>query len=223
MGSCLTFRNELSQETQVLTKRETLLGKIAWAERARRVKEPRRTALPRGSQCLALGLVSMFSQTSHSDSGSFLVARGSLSQEGFQWRGFWEVGRTYGLESPLSPFDLSRFFQLVAACSAFLTRTSCCKITRTRGYCQTWPGWAVLVSSSPNRMTTGMTQFIWFMPSDSCCSSADPAVCLENKDLDSTVVLLRLTQIAWDLGTRASYSRCGSHSFKPCVFPSFLP
>ena len=213
----------MSQETQVLTKRETSLGKIAWAERARRVKEPRRTALPRGCQSLALGLVSMFSQTSLSDSGSFLVARGSLSQEGFQCRGFWEVGRTYGLESPLSPFDLSGFFQLVAACSAFLTRTSCCKITRTRGYCQTWPGWAVLVSGSPNRMTTGMTQFIWFMPSDSCCSSADPAVCLENRDSDSTVVLLRLTQIAWDLGTRASYSRRGSHSFKPCVFPSFLP
>ena len=223
MGSCLTFRNELSQETQVLTKRETLPGKVAWTERARRVKEPRRTALPRGSQSLALGLVFMFSQTSHSDSGSFLVAHGSLSQEGFQWGGFWEVGRTYGLESPLSPFDLSRFFQLVAACSAFLTKTSCCKITRARGYCQPWPGWAVLVSGSPNRMTTGTTQFIWFMPSDSCCSSADPAVCLENRDSDSTVVLLRLTQIARGLGTRTSYSRRGSHAFKPCVFPSLLP
>ena len=94
MGSCLTFRNELSQETQLLTKRETLLGNVTWAERARRVKEPRRTALPRGSQSPALGLVSMFSQTSRSDSGSFLVASASLSQEGFQWRGFWEVGRT---------------------------------------------------------------------------------------------------------------------------------
>ena len=30
-----------------------------------------------------------------------------LSQDGFQREGFWEVGRTYGLKSPLS-FDLSQ-------------------------------------------------------------------------------------------------------------------
>ena len=49
MASCLTLRNELSEETQVLTKQETLLGRGARAE-SRRVKEPRRTVLPRGSQ-----------------------------------------------------------------------------------------------------------------------------------------------------------------------------
>ena len=46
-GSCLTLRNELSKEMHVLTKQEILLGKGTWVE-SRRVKEPKRTALPHG-------------------------------------------------------------------------------------------------------------------------------------------------------------------------------
>ena len=49
MGSCLTLGNELSEETHVLTKQETLLGRGAQVE-SRKVRELRRTALPRGSQ-----------------------------------------------------------------------------------------------------------------------------------------------------------------------------
>ena len=49
VGSCLTLRNELSKETHVLTKQETLLGRGTWVESSR-VREPRRTALPHGSQ-----------------------------------------------------------------------------------------------------------------------------------------------------------------------------
>ena len=49
IGSFLTLRNELSKETHMLPKQENLLGRGAWAE-SRRVREPRRTALPRGSQ-----------------------------------------------------------------------------------------------------------------------------------------------------------------------------
>lgn len=45
--SCLTFGNELSEETQVLTKQETLSGRGACVE-SRRVKETRKTALPCG-------------------------------------------------------------------------------------------------------------------------------------------------------------------------------
>ena len=45
MGSCLTLGNELSEETHVLTKQEILLGRDTWAE-SRRIREPRRTALP---------------------------------------------------------------------------------------------------------------------------------------------------------------------------------
>ena len=48
VGSCLTLRNELSEETHMLPKQETLLGRGAWRE-SRRVREPR-TALPRDSR-----------------------------------------------------------------------------------------------------------------------------------------------------------------------------
>ena len=48
MGSCLTLRSELSEETHVLTEQDTLLGRDALVM-SKRVREPR-TALPRGSQ-----------------------------------------------------------------------------------------------------------------------------------------------------------------------------
>ena len=53
LGSCLTLRNELSKGTHVLTKQETLLGKGTRVEGSR-VREPRRTALPHGSQSRVL-------------------------------------------------------------------------------------------------------------------------------------------------------------------------
>ena len=53
LGSCLTLGSELSEETHVLTKQEIFLGKGAQVE-SRRVREPRRTALPRGSQSWVL-------------------------------------------------------------------------------------------------------------------------------------------------------------------------
>ena len=53
VGSCLTLGNELSEETHVLTKQEMLLGRGAQAESSR-VRERRRTALPRGSQSQVL-------------------------------------------------------------------------------------------------------------------------------------------------------------------------
>ena len=49
LGSCLTLGNELSEGTHVLTKQEIFLGKGSQVESSR-VREPRRTALPRGSQ-----------------------------------------------------------------------------------------------------------------------------------------------------------------------------
>ena len=48
MGSCLTLGSELSEETHVLTKRETLSGRGARVEGSR-VGKPRRTDLPRDS------------------------------------------------------------------------------------------------------------------------------------------------------------------------------
>ena len=53
LGSCLTLGNELSEKTHVLTKQEILLGKGTRVESSR-VREPRRTALPHGSQSQVL-------------------------------------------------------------------------------------------------------------------------------------------------------------------------
>ena len=51
---------------------------------------------------IVMGLVSRLSLANHSDSGSFLVVCSSFSQDEFQQEGFWEVNRTFGLESSLS-------------------------------------------------------------------------------------------------------------------------
>ena len=52
LGSCLTRRNELSEETHRLANQEILLGMGTQAESSR-VREPR-TALPCGSQSQVL-------------------------------------------------------------------------------------------------------------------------------------------------------------------------
>ena len=88
----LTLGNELSEETHMLTKQETLLRRGTQAEC--------REENPGGLLCLVvcslrsmvIGLVSGLSLANQSDSGSFLVARTSLNQDGFQWGGFWEIG-----------------------------------------------------------------------------------------------------------------------------------
>ena len=83
-GSCLTLRNELYEETHVLTKQEILLGKGIHVESSK-VREPRRTALPRGWQSrgfMVMGLVSGVSLANHSNSEAFLVMQASLSQDG---------------------------------------------------------------------------------------------------------------------------------------------
>ena len=66
------------------------IGKgCAWAE-SRRVREPRRTALPlaHSLRFYGDGLVSGLSLSSHSDSRSFVVAQALFSQDGWQWEGF---------------------------------------------------------------------------------------------------------------------------------------
>ena len=55
LGSRLTLGKELSEETHVLTKQEISLGKGSQVE-SRRVREPRRTALPCGLQSYGDGI-----------------------------------------------------------------------------------------------------------------------------------------------------------------------
>ena len=50
-----------------------------------------------------MGLVSRWSLANHSNSESFLVVHASLSQDGCQREGFWEVDG-----HAVSPFDLSQ-------------------------------------------------------------------------------------------------------------------
>ena len=54
----------------------------------------------------------------------------------------------------VSPFDLSRTLLVDGGLLVvFLTRISCHKTTHANGYYGAWPGWAVLISVSPNSMT----------------------------------------------------------------------
>ena len=85
----------------MLTKQEILLGKGTRVESSR-VREPRRTALPRGSGFMVMGLVSGLSLANHSDSEFFLVVHALFSQDGCWREGFWEV-----VGHVVSPFDLS--------------------------------------------------------------------------------------------------------------------
>ena len=90
LGSCLTLRNELSEETYVLTKQEILLGKGARLE-SRRVREPRRSVTWLAvSGFMVMGLVSRWSLANHSNSESFLVAHASLSQDGCKEGDSWK-------------------------------------------------------------------------------------------------------------------------------------
>ena len=106
VGSYLTLRNELSKETHMLTKQETLLGRGTWVESSR-VREPRRTALP---LFMVMGLVSVLSLANHSDSRSFLGAHVLFSQDGSQRGGFWEV-----VGHVASPLTFLKFFLFMVA------------------------------------------------------------------------------------------------------------
>ena len=104
---CLKLGNELSKERHALTKQKTLLESGVWAESSW-VREPENCSATDWltvSGFMVMGLVSgQSSCLAHvwPDSGSFLLAHASLSQDGFQHEGFWKVGRTYGLLSPSS-------------------------------------------------------------------------------------------------------------------------
>ena len=143
----LTLGNELSKETLGLTEQEVLLGRSAWVE-SRRVREPRRTALPCGSDLRFYG-----------DGISFWVA----SDQSFWLRAFpggahvaqprWMPvrrilggGRTRSVCFWPLLISSSRWW-LVS--SMFLTRAFCPKTTHADGYYGARPGWAASVSVLP--------------------------------------------------------------------------
>ena len=110
------------EETHVLTKQETLLGGDTLVESRRKAtwKNFSATWLAVWG-FMIIQLVSELSLANHSDSGSFLVTHTSCSQDGFQWEGFWKVGRTCRLESPLSFWCFLNSSGWKPVSSAFLT------------------------------------------------------------------------------------------------------
>ena len=146
LGSCLTSRNELSEETHVLTKQEILLGKGTRVE-SRRVREPRRTALSHGLQSWFYGDGISF-WVVFSQSFWLRVLPGDTCLVQPRWmpeRRILGGVQTCGVS--FWPFpNCSSWWRLIS--SVFLTRSSCHK-THANGYNGVWPGWAVSISVLP--------------------------------------------------------------------------
>ena len=101
-GSCLTLETSCPGRG-VLFKRD-FIGKGCWGggQEGKGNRENLSSKWLTVSGFMVIGLVSGLSLASHSELGSFLGAHASLSQDGFQRGGSWEVGRTSGLECPVS-------------------------------------------------------------------------------------------------------------------------
>ena len=104
VGSCLTLKDEMSKETQVLTKQETV-GKrhLGGDQQGKGTQENCSATWLVVSGFMVKGFVFGFSLVNHSDAGSFLVVHTLLCQVGCQREGFWEV-----VGHVVSPFDLSQ-------------------------------------------------------------------------------------------------------------------
>ena len=147
LGSCLTLGNELSKDTHVLTKQETLLGKGTWVESSS-VREPRRTALPWSSQSQVYGDGISF-RVVFGQSFWLRVLPGGVCLVQPRWmleKRILGGGRTCGV-SFWPVLNSSGWWWLIS--SVFLTRTSCCKATHANGYYGAWSGWMVSVSVLP--------------------------------------------------------------------------
>ena len=120
VGSCLTLRSELSEETHVLTEQETLLGCPGYEQEGEGTQDCSATWLPVSVLgFMGMGLISWSSLANHSDFG--LLVHTLLSQDGFQQGKFWEVVRTCGIS--FWPFPSSSSWWWLVS-SVFLTRTS---------------------------------------------------------------------------------------------------
>ena len=103
MGSCLTLGNELFKERSAVQVRGFIgKGCRGGGQEGEGNGENCSATCLTVSGFMVIGLVSGLSLASHSELGSFLGAHTSFSRDGFQRGGFWEVGRTSGLECPVS-------------------------------------------------------------------------------------------------------------------------
>ena len=97
---CLILKTKLFNETHALTKQGISLGRGTQAESSRGNPGELLCHVARSLGFYGDGV--SFWVVSETDSGSLLVVHALFTQVGFQRGGFWEVGRTYGLVSPLS-------------------------------------------------------------------------------------------------------------------------
>ena len=103
MDSCLTLGNELSEERSAVQVRDFIgKGRQGGGQEGEGNGENCSARWLTISGFMVIGLVSGLSLSSHSELGSFLGAHASLSRDGFQRGGSWEVARTSGLQSPIS-------------------------------------------------------------------------------------------------------------------------
>ena len=130
------------------TKQGILLGKGAWAESSR-VREPRRTALPHGSQSHQVYVDGISFQVVFSQPSWLRVLPGGAHLVQPRWMPAKRIlggGRTCGVS--FWPFpNFSSWWWLIS--SLFLTRISSPKTTHASGYYGAWTGWAVSVSVLP--------------------------------------------------------------------------
>ena len=103
MDSCLTLGNELSVVRSAVKVRDFIgKGCRGGGQEGEGNGENCSATWLTVSGFMVIGLVSGLSLASHSELGSFLGAHTSLSRDGFQQGESWEVGRTSGLQSPIS-------------------------------------------------------------------------------------------------------------------------
>ena len=128
------------------TKQYIFLGRGARAKN-RRLRAPRRTALPRGSKSWVLWQSDYFlgclCPVVLTQGPSWWCTHCSAKMEANERdSGRWsDTGRLL--------LTFLELFQWVVAYSVFLTRTSCHKTAHANAYCGAWPGWAVSVSVLP--------------------------------------------------------------------------
>ena len=104
LGSCLTLRKELSEETHADKARDFIGRRHPSREQQGKGTQEDCSAMGlAASGFMVMGLISGLSLANHSDSESFLVVHALFSQDGCQREGFWEV-----VGHVVSPFDLSR-------------------------------------------------------------------------------------------------------------------
>lgn len=126
MSSCLTLGNELSNETHMLTKQDTLWGRNP-PPREQQDKRTQENCLRFYGDGVSFQVFSgQLSCSAHiwSGPGSFLAVHAPLSQDGFQRQGCWDVGH---LPLPIGPSQI--LLVSLQGSTKVLIRASCCETT----------------------------------------------------------------------------------------------